>query len=77
MGPYKILQDYGNSFFKIDLPAELKKRGIHSNFHLSLLRIHVPNDNRLFPGRQESQLGNGTKVEEEQAVEKILSHHGT
>jgi hypothetical protein len=27
MGPYKILQDYGNSLFKIDLPAELKKDG--------------------------------------------------
>jgi hypothetical protein len=32
MGPYNILRDYGNSLFKIDLPAELKKRGIHSVF---------------------------------------------
>jgi hypothetical protein len=37
----------------------------------------VPNDDRLFPGRQETQLGNGPEVKEEWAVEEILSHHGT
>jgi hypothetical protein len=76
MGPYRICQDYKNLSFKIDLSAELKKRGIHNVFHLSLLRINVPNNNRLFLGRQKTQLGNGPKVEKEWAVEEILSHHG-
>jgi hypothetical protein len=76
MGLYKILWDYGNLLFKIDLPAEFKKRGIHSVSHSSLLRIHVPNDDRLFPGRQKTQLENGPKVEEEWAVKEILFHHG-
>jgi hypothetical protein len=77
IGPYKILRDYGNSSFKLELPAELKKRGIHDVFHSSLLRVHIPSDDRLFPGRQETQLGYGPEVEEEWAVEEILSHHGT
>jgi hypothetical protein len=46
-------------------------------FHSSLLKIHLPNDDRLFPGRQDSQLGHGPEIEEEWAVDKILSHHGT
>lgn len=56
MGPYKILTDYNNQSFKIDLPSHLKQRGIHDVFHSSLLRIHVPNDDRLFPGRLDTQL---------------------
>ena len=75
IGPYKIIRDYGNSSFKIDLPTELKKRGVHDVFHSSLLRIHLPNDDRLFPGRQEKQLGHSSKIEEEWAVEEILTHH--
>ena len=44
VGPYKINKDYGNDTFGIDLPAELKKRGLHSKFHASLLCLHIPND---------------------------------
>jgi hypothetical protein len=77
IGPYKILEDYNNSSFKLELPPDLLKRGVHSVFHSSLLRVHVPNDDRLFPGRLESQLGNGPEAEEEWAVDEILSHHGT
>jgi hypothetical protein len=50
---------------------------VHDVFHSSLLKIHLPNDDRLFPGRQDSQLGHGPEIEEEWAVDKILSHHGT
>ena len=50
LGPYKILQDFGNSSFKLELPHHLKKRGVHDVFHASLLRIHLPNDDWLFPG---------------------------
>lgn len=77
IGPYKILQDFGNSSFKLELPPDLTKRGVHNVFHSSLLRIHIPNDDRLFPGRLDSQLGNSPEAEEEWAVDEILSHHGT
>ncbi|KDR69985.1 hypothetical protein GALMADRAFT_34525, partial [Galerina marginata CBS 339.88] len=62
--------------FKIELPSNLKQRGIHDVFHASLLRIHVPNDDRLFPGRLFSQLNIGNDAEAEWAVDKILSHSG-
>ena len=50
IGPYRILKDFKNQSFLIDLPSHLKQRGIHNVFHAALLRIHVPNDDRLFPG---------------------------
>ena len=56
LGPYKILKDFGNSSFHLELPAHLKHRGVHDVFHSSLLRIHIPNDDRLFPGRMDTQL---------------------
>jgi len=75
VGPYRILEEFKNNSFRLDLPAELKQRGVHPSFHASLLRIHVPNDDRRFPGRQMSQivaLGNA----DEWAVSSIESHHG-
>ncbi len=39
IGPYQILEDFRNRFFKIELPFNLKARG-----------IHILNDDRLFPG---------------------------
>lgn len=75
IGPFKILDDYKNNSYKLDLPAELKQRGLHPAFHANLLRIHVPNDDRRFPGRQVHQissLGNS----DEWAVSEILTHHG-
>ena len=44
IGPYRILQDYGNNSFKLELLANLWHRGIHNVFHSSLLRVHQPND---------------------------------
>jgi hypothetical protein len=75
IGPYRILEEYKNNSFKLDLPSELKQRGLHPSFHANLLRIHVPNDDRRFPGRQMSQitaLGNS----EEWAVSSVETHHG-
>ena len=76
IGPYKILQDFGNSSFRLDLPPHLKRRGVHDVFHSSLLREHIPNDDHLFPGRMDTQIGNTPETEGEWAVEKILSHAG-
>lgn len=75
VGPYKILEDYKNNTFKLDLPPELKARGLHHNFHASLLRIHIPNDDRRFPGRQMDQIRSLGNVEE-WAVAEIDEHHG-
>ena len=77
IGPYKILKDYNNQSFKIELPAHMKQRGVHDKFHASLLRIHEPNDDRLFPGRMDTQIGEGLDVDREWAVEQIRSHHGS
>jgi len=77
IGPYKILQDFKNQSFKIELPSNLKQRGVHDVFHASLLRVHIPNDDRLFPGRLDSQINSGNDLEPEWAVDKILSHSGS
>jgi hypothetical protein len=50
IGPYQIIEDYGNNSYKLELPSRLKQRGVHPVFHSSYLRIHIPNDDRLFPG---------------------------
>ncbi|TFK66726.1 hypothetical protein BDN72DRAFT_735566, partial [Pluteus cervinus] len=63
--------------FQLDLPSRLKQRGIHDSFHSSLLRIHVPNDDRLFPGRLDSQIGDFEDKEYEWSVDRITNHLGT
>ena len=62
--PYKVLHDYSNSSFQLDLPPHLKKWGVHNIFHSSLLRIHVPNDDRLFPGRTDAQITEETTADD-------------
>ncbi|GJE97660.1 polyprotein [Phanerochaete sordida] len=75
IGPYKILKDYANSTYKLDLPSELRQRGLHANFHASLLRIHRPNDDRRFPGRLHTQV-TGLGEDDEWLVERIVGHAG-
>ncbi|KDQ32395.1 hypothetical protein PLEOSDRAFT_1026987, partial [Pleurotus ostreatus PC15] len=61
--------------FQVDLPLHLIARGIHPTFHASLLRIHVPNDNRLFPGRSFKHIVSSTTANaREWNVKEILSH---
>ncbi|KJA14722.1 hypothetical protein HYPSUDRAFT_100361, partial [Hypholoma sublateritium FD-334 SS-4] len=62
--------------YQIQLPPRLKQRGIHDVFHAALLRVHIPNDDRLFPGRDLSQLEAGSDAEHEWAVDRILGHSG-
>jgi hypothetical protein len=76
VGPYRILEDYRNNSFKLELPSRLKQRGVHPVFHSSLLRIHIPNDDQLFPGRLEMQVTDFEEPETEWAIERILSHSG-
>lgn len=77
LGPYKILRDYGNASFQLELPQHLKKRGVHDVFHSSLLRIHVPNDDRLFPRCMDTQIIGEGVMDDEWAVNCIKSHAGT
>ncbi|KAG6871272.1 hypothetical protein C0993_003566, partial [Termitomyces sp. T159_Od127] len=52
----------------------MRRRGIHDVFHAALLRIHKPNDDRLFPGRSDEQIiGEAT---EEWAADRITAHFG-
>ncbi|KAA1472922.1 hypothetical protein DENSPDRAFT_778971, partial [Dentipellis sp. KUC8613] len=76
IGPYKILEDYGNNSFKLDLPSELKQRGLHAAFHASLLRIHHLNDDVRFPGRQLPQII-GLGQAQKWVVDKVIDHRGT
>ena len=66
LGPFavtKVLKEGVN--YQLDLSEELLKWGINRAFHASLLKPHVPNDNRRFPGRLPSQLpGFGKKPKE-------------
>ena len=74
IGPYRIFQDYGNNSFKLELLANLQCRGIHDIFHSSLLRIHQPNDDRLFPGQLDSQVADLKDHDNKWSVDKIISH---
>ncbi|CAG7852966.1 Transposon Ty3-I Gag-Pol polyprotein AltName: Full=Gag3-Pol3; AltName: Full=Transposon Ty3-2 TYA-TYB polyprotein; Contains: RecName: Full=Capsid protein; Short=CA; AltName: Full=p24; Contains: RecName: Full=Spacer peptide p3; Contains: RecName: Full=Nucleocapsid protein p11; Short=NC; Contains: RecName: Full=Ty3 protease; Short=PR; AltName: Full=p16; Contains: RecName: Full=Spacer peptide J; Contains: RecName: Full=Reverse transcriptase/ribonuclease H; Short=RT; Short=RT-RH; AltName: Full=p55; Contains: Re len=76
IGPYKIVKVIvPGASFRLELPAELKQRGIHPVFHASLLRIHIPNDDRKFPGRTLEHV-TGFGKPSEWPVDKIVSHEG-
>jgi hypothetical protein len=60
----------------LDLPARLKQRGVHPVFHASLLRIHVPSDDRLFPGRLEHQVADFDDDDQSWEVDRVLGHQG-
>ena len=77
IGPYQITKDFGNNSYHIELPDSLKQRGVHNVFHLSLLRIHIANDDHLFPSRSEEQIPDIGSVGQEWAIEKILMHRGS
>ncbi|KAF8220955.1 hypothetical protein L208DRAFT_1536585, partial [Tricholoma matsutake] len=72
----KILEDFGNFSYRIELPTHLKRRGVHDVFHASYLRVHQPNDDRLFPGWLDTQLGSQDAPDGEWAVEWIEGHVG-
>lgn len=56
------------------MPSHLKQRGVLDVFHSSLLRIHIPNNDQLFPGRLDTQLTDGPGNSREWAVDKINNH---
>ncbi|PCH41907.1 hypothetical protein WOLCODRAFT_43043, partial [Wolfiporia cocos MD-104 SS10] len=60
--------------YKLDLPSSLRRRGVHDVFHVSLLRMHEPNDDRLFPGRLANQISELEDQDNEWAINKLTSH---
>lgn len=73
----RILRDFRNSSYTVALPSSLKRRGIHDVFHASLLQVHEPNDDRLFPGRLDNQVAELEDQDGEWAIDRIASHRGT
>ena len=74
--PYRIIRNARNKAFKLDLPLEMKNHNIHSVFHALLLRIHVPNNNRLFPEREVRQVTGLSNENQEWTVDLIKTHTG-
>ena len=74
IGPFKILKEYPNtSTFKLELPDSLR---IHPNFHSSLLKPYIPNDDDLFPNRQNIwSYTLDLRQDEEYVVDSIIGHH--
>ena len=70
IGPYQILEDFGNSSFRIELPTHWRDVECTT---FSLLWEHMPNDDCLFPGWLDTQLGNTPEAEGEWAINHILS----
>ncbi|PCH33279.1 hypothetical protein WOLCODRAFT_46209, partial [Wolfiporia cocos MD-104 SS10] len=61
----------------VDLLSSLRRRGVHDVFHVSLLRMHEPNDDWLFPGRLASQISELEDQDSEWAINKLTSHIGS
>ncbi|KAG1850407.1 hypothetical protein F4604DRAFT_1515413, partial [Suillus subluteus] len=62
--------------FLLDLPPQLKQHRLHPAFHAHLLCLHVPNDDRWFPGRQLDQVSDIGRLEE-WSVAWITNHQGS
>jgi hypothetical protein len=77
LGPFaitKVLKE--GATYQLDLSEELIKRGINPSFHASILKPHVPNDDRRFPGRLPSQIPGFGEKPEEWIIDSIVSQHG-
>ncbi|KAF9495082.1 hypothetical protein BDN71DRAFT_1355695, partial [Pleurotus eryngii] len=75
MGLYRVLCDFRNNMFQIDLPLHLVTCSVHPFFHASLLQIHVPNDDCLFLGQLFEHIASSTtSYAKEWNVKEILSH---
>lgn len=75
VGPYEILEAHpDSSTYRLELPDALQARRIHPVFHASLLRKYVPNDEILFPHREDSPAYDFGTPDAEYIVEAIIGH---
>ncbi|QRW20698.1 Transposon Ty3-I Gag-Pol polyprotein [Rhizoctonia solani] len=62
--------------YHVELPDDLKRRGIKPIFHALLLKPHVPYEDCCFPGRNYKQIASLEANDDEWAVERIGGHRG-
>ncbi len=76
IGPFKILSaNPATSTYTLDLPPDLRARGIHPTFHVERLRRHEPNDTTLFPSREAGVFYDfGQDPDQEFLVDDIVAH---
>ena len=77
LGPFavtKVLKE--GATYQLDLSEELLKRGINWSFHALLLKPHIPDDDRRFPGRLPSQVPGFGRRPDEWIVDSIVNHQG-
>ncbi|KAI0077322.1 hypothetical protein K474DRAFT_1571969, partial [Panus rudis PR-1116 ss-1] len=66
------------SSYTLNLPAELRNRNIHPTFHIKQLRLHIANDDDLFPGRELVSLYDFSQPEDlPKYVEEVVTHMWT
>ena len=77
LGPFAILKVLKEgATYQLDLSEELLKQGINPLFHATLLKPHVPSDDRRFPGRLPTQIPGFGDKSGEWTVDAIVAHHG-
>ena len=76
IGPYNITAaNESASTYTLELPPDLRARGIHPVFHASRLRRHEPNDSVLFPYRESlAPYDLGKPEDVEWLVDEIINH---
>lgn len=80
ISPYRILEEVSKgASYKLELPQELKQKGVHLIVDALLLCVHVPNDDWSFPGPGQKirQLLAFKELPSEWDIEKIVTHYGT
>ena len=76
IGPYRVVKAIPEILnYVLELPAELTKRRIHPRFHVSLLRLHYPNDDALFLNRERAEPYDFSAPDDaEWFVDEIVGH---
>ena len=76
IGLYKVVEAHTvASTVKLELLPELTAQWVHPTFHVSLVRAHVPNNNKRFPHRNMAMCYNfRTADKPEWFVNEILAH---
>jgi hypothetical protein len=75
IGPYLVVESHPEtSTYRLDLPEDMKRRNIHSTFHVSKLRPYLLNDETLFPGRSSVMPYDYGEPDEEDVVREIDGH---